>query len=237
MAGDIGAGCGDFGGRWAHDTSPLYEGWATGIAADTDVLHLLRALPHAKQQPNLVFAAARWAGAPLVPYREMRDWLVAQWGRVVEIALTRATQTNEVNRCATTVPVLSRLDGPLALLEVGTAAGLCLFPDRYSYAYATPDGARTLSPDSGESAVRLACRLDDPATAPTRLPEVVWRRGIDLNPIDTTDADSIDWLATLVWPGPDHDARVTRLRAAASLVAQDPPVIVRGDLLERVTDV
>ncbi len=24
----------DFGRRWAHDTSPLYEDWATGIAAD-----------------------------------------------------------------------------------------------------------------------------------------------------------------------------------------------------------
>lgn len=227
----------DFGRRWAHGTSPLYEDWATGIAADAVVLDLLHALPHSKQQPNLIFAAARWAGAPLVPYADMRDWLVAEWTRVKGIALTRATQTNEVNRCATTVPVLSRLDGPLALLEVGTAAGLCLFPDRYSYVYATPDGARTLSPDSGESSVQLACRLDHADAAPTRLPEVVWRRGIDLNPIDTTDADSIDWLATLVWPGPDHDARVARLRAAAELVAKDPPAIVRGDLLERLTDV
>jgi hypothetical protein len=227
----------DFGRRWAHDTSPLYEDWATGIAADTVVLDLLRALPQAKQQPNLVFAAARWAGAPLVPYPEMRDWLVAEWDLVKGVALARATQTNEVGRCATTVPVLSHLDGPLALLEVGTAAGLCLFPDRYSYVYATPHGPRALSPKSGESPVQLVCRLDDAGTAPTRLPEIVWRRGIDLNPIDTTDADSIDWLATLIWPGPDHDDRVTRLRAAAALVAEDPPDIVRGDLLDRLTDV
>ena len=69
------------------------------------------------------------------------------------------------------------------------------------------------------------------------MPEVVWRRGIDLNPIDAADADAIDWLATLVWPGPAHDDRVSRLRAAAALVALDPPTIVRGDLLEQLTDV
>lgn len=227
----------DFGRRWAHGTSPLYEDWATGIATDAVVLDLLRALPYAKQQPNLIFAAARWAGGPLAPYPQWRDWVVAEWDRVREIALARATQTNEVNRCATTLPVLSRLDGPLALLEVGTAAGLCLYPDRYSCTYDTPLGPRTLTPVSGDSRVRLSCRLDDAASAPTRMPDIVWRRGIDLNPIDASDADAIDWLATLVWPGPDHDDRVTRLRAAAALVAEDPPVIVRGDLLEHLTAV
>lgn len=227
----------DFGRRWAHDTSPLYEDWATGIAADPAVLDLLHGLPQAKHQPNLIFAAARWAGCPLAPYAEWRGWLIAEWDEVREVALSRATQTNEVNRCATTLPVLSRLDGPLALLEVGTAAGLCLYPDRYSVTYETPTGPRTLMPDAGDSPVQLACRLDDAASAPTSMPEIVWRRGIDLNPIDAADADAIDWLAALVWPGPDHDARVARLRAATALVAQDPPTIVRGDLLEHLTDV
>ncbi len=46
----------------------------------------------------------------------------------------------------------------------------------------------------------------------------------------------VDWLATLVWPGPDHDDRVARLRAAAAVVASAPPEIIRGDLLETVTD-
>ena len=31
----------DFGRRWAHDTSPLYEEWAIGIAADPEVLDML----------------------------------------------------------------------------------------------------------------------------------------------------------------------------------------------------
>lgn len=46
--------------------------------------------------------------------------------------------------------------------------------------------------------------------------------------------DDLGWLETLVWPGQPH--RVQRLRAAADLVAQDPPHLVAGDLLETLPD-
>lgn len=226
----------DFGRRWAHGTSPLYEDWALGIARDAEVLDRLAALPHPKRQANLVFAAARWEGAPMSPYHEVRPWLLEHWDRIVATGASRTVQTNEANRCATWLPPLSRIDGPVALLEVGAAAGLCLFPDRYSVDYATPSGSRRVDPPAGPSEVVLACRVDDEASVPRRYPEVVWRHGIDLDPIDAADTDAIDWLANLVWPGPDHDARVARLRAAAAIAAADPPEIERGDLRERVTD-
>ena len=227
----------DFGRRWAHGTSPLYEDWALGIAADAEVLALLEALSRAKQQPNLIFASARWEGAPLLPYAQVRPWLLEHWGEITTTALARTTQTNEANRCATWLPPLSSIDGQVALLEVGTAAGLCLFPDRYSVDYATPSGVRRFDPVDGASTVALACTVDDAASVPARHPEIVWRRGIDLDPIDAADRDVVAWLANLIWPGPDHDARVARLRGAAEIVAADPPQIVRGNLLERVTDV
>lgn len=227
----------DFGRRWAHETSPLYEDWATGIAGDPVVLDLLRALPEPKRQPNLIFASARWEGAPLAPYTEWRLWLREHWNRVVATAMSRTTQTNEPNRCATLLPPLSHVEGPVALLEVGAAAGLCLYPDRYSVRYATPSGVARIDPAAGPSAVELACTLDDTASVPERMPEVVWRRGIDLNPLDAGDPDVIAWLAMLIWPGPAHDARVARLRAASAVVALDPPQIVQGDLLERLADV
>jgi hypothetical protein len=227
----------DFGRRWAHGTSPLYEDWAIGIATDPEVVGRLAALPKAKQQPNLVFASARWEGCPLVTYREMRPWLLDNWDRVIATGATRTVQTNEANRCATWLPPLSRIDGPVALLEVGTAAGLCLFPDRYSVEYTTPAGMRRIDPPAGPSEVVLRAAVDDAASVPVHYPEVAWRRGIDLDPIDAADADAVDWLANLIWPGPDHDHRVARLRAAARIAASDPPHIVRGDLLERVADV
>lgn len=226
----------DFGRRWARDTSPLYADWAGGIASDPEFVHRIAALPRARRQPNLIFASARWVGAPLETFSSAREWFLEHWAEIVATASTRTTQTNEVGRCATWLPPLSRIDGPIALLEVGTAAGLCLYPDRYSVDYATPSGPRRWDSATGPSSVELACLLDDEASVPTRMPEIVWRRGIDLNPIDVGDPAAIDWLATLVWPGPDHDARVTRLRAAAALIRTEPPEILRGDLLETVTD-
>ncbi|BDV30107.1 DUF2332 domain-containing protein [Microbacterium terricola] len=234
MARSVSATYDEFGRRWAHGTSPLYEQWATGIAQDAAVLRLIEALPEATRQPNRIFASARWAGCPLAPYAQWREWLLAEWDAVAATALTRTTQTNEPARCATLLPQLARIDGPVALLEAGTAAGLCLLPDRYGYAYTTPTGMRTLG---DRTAVTLPCTLDDDAAAPARMPEVVWRRGIDLAPIDAADAEAVDWLATLIWPGPDHDGRVARLRAAAAVAASDPPEIVRGDLLDLLPDV
>ncbi|NYE20947.1 DUF2332 family protein [Microbacterium immunditiarum] len=225
----------DFGRHWAHGTSPLYEEWSLGIARDAELTGRIALLSRRLRQPNLLFAAARWVGSPLAPFADWREWVRANWDRVLQIASERSTQTNEPNRCATLLPVLSRIDGPVALLEVGAAAGLCLFPDRYAYEYSTPTTTRHVEPHE-ESLVRLACRVDDDSVVPEHVPEVVWRRGIDLAPIDARDPEEVEWLATLVWPGPDHDARVTRLRAAAAVAASDPPEIIRGDLLETVTD-
>lgn len=236
MTDEIATGYGAFGRQWAHGTSPLYEEWAVGISADPAVLDLLRGLPRSKRQPNLVFAAARWHGCPLAPYPTWRDWLLARWADVLGTIMTRTVHTNEVTRCATLIPALSRIDGSVALLEVGASAGLCLYPDRYSYRYDTPSGMRTFDPHTGVSRVLLPCRLDDVNSVPAGMPQVAWRLGIDLTPIDITDADAVAWLRTLVWPGPDHDGRVERLDAAATIAASDPPEILTGDLLETIAD-
>ena len=49
---------------------------------------------------------------------------------------------------------------------------------------------------------------------PAALPEVVWRAGLDLAPIDVTDEESVAWLESLVWPG-ERD-RIGPLRAAVA---------------------
>lgn len=220
--------------RWADvetlGSSPTYEEWARGIAADDEVLALLEALPARKRQPNLVFAAARVAGAPLDVYDRFRPWLFQHWSEVTDLVLARSTQTNEAARCAVVLPELARLDGPLALVEVGASAGLCLVPDRYSYRYRTPDGVVPLDPVTGPSPVVIECTIDDVSAVPTALPEVAWRAGLDLNPLDAGDPDDVAWLRALVWP--EHHDRRARLEAACALVAADPPHLVRGDLLD-----
>jgi len=65
---------------------------------------------------------------------------------------------------------------------------------------------------------------------PAGLPEVVWRAGLDLNPLDVTDPADLTWLEALIWP--EHTHRRARLRAAAALAAAEPPLLVRGDLVD-----
>ena len=59
---------------------------------------------------------------------------------------------------------------------------------------------------------------------------MVWRAGLDLNPLDVTDPADLAWLEALIWP--EHAHRRARLRAAAALAAAEPPLLVRGDLVD-----
>lgn len=210
--------------------SPTFADWATRLAADPEVVEWVRTLPGIKQQPNLVFAAARWHGvAAPGPYSGLREALLGDDGSIRATILARATQTNEVGRLATLLPAFGAFEGPLALLEVGASAGLCLYPDRWGYAWQTGEGTHLLGEEP-----RLPCRVSGPAPLPTSLPEIAWRGGIDLNPLDVTDADEMAWLENLVWPG--QAERRERLAHAIAIARADPPRIARGDLLELVRE-
>jgi hypothetical protein len=207
--------------------SALFEEWALGVADDEAVLALISELPRPKQQPNLVFACSRLLGAPEAAYPQWRTWLLEHWDAVRSQALVRATQTNEPRRCALLLPVLAQIGGPLALLEVGASAGLCLYPDRYSYLY---DGVHRVDPQDGPSTVLLECATTGDPPLPTELPDIVWRAGIDLNPLDLAKDDDTTWLETLIWP--EQHERRARIRAAIEVVRADPPRIVRGDAVD-----
>lgn len=77
----------------------------------------------------------------------------------------------------------------------------------------------------------LPCSIDT-IGVPDGIPEVVWRAGVDLNPIDVRDDKQLAWLETLVWP--EHEARRLRLRAAAAIAATQPAELIRGDILEEI---
>ena len=213
-----------FAEREAHGQSEIYEGWALGISADPVVLALIDELPAGRRQPYLLFAVSRLLGAPLGGYPEWREFAIAHWAALRTEALVRLTQTNEPGRCAALLPALSLIPGPLALLEVGASAGLCLYPDRYSYRY---DGGHSLHPADGPSTVLLECETSGGMPVPAALPQIVWRAGIDLAPLDVRSEADSRWLETLIWPE-QHD-RLQRIRAAADIVRADPPLLVAGD--------
>jgi len=224
----------------ARGRSPAYEALADGVASDRGILRFLDALPPEKRQPNLLFAAARYLlGAP-ADLDSLRG-LVGRPGsagaagaagaegapgrELAEVMLARRTQTNEPARCALLLPALARLPQPLALIEVGASAGLTLLVDRYSYDYA---GHRIAGRDP--LAPTLRCAPEGPVPLPRRPPEIVWRAGLDLNPLSVASEDDVRWLTCLVWPG--EGDRQERLAAAIAAARRDPPALYRGDLID-----
>jgi hypothetical protein len=211
----------EFAAREARGVSPTYERLSLAVSRDDDVLALLGTLPPAKRQPNLLFGVVRFLGGPVEDPVGFHEYIVANWPAVEAEMRTRATQTNEAGRCAVLLPVLAALPQPLALLEVGASAGLCLYPDRYAYRY----GERVI----GAGIPVLDCVATGLAP-PANVPEVVWRAGLDLNPLDVTNPADVAWLEALIWP--EHQHRRARLRAASAVAAAEPPLLVRGDLVD-----
>jgi hypothetical protein len=209
-------------GRSAH-----YAELATAVAGDPLVLAFLDTLPKAKRQPNLLFAAACYLLGEPADLAALRMLVSGRRDQLARTMLTRRTQTNEPARCATLLPALALLPGPLALIEVGASAGLTLLVDRYSYDY---DGHLVHGTDAG--APLLECHLEGQVPLPARVPEVVWRAGLDLNPLDVTDDDDVRWLECLLWPG--ETGRRERLAAAIDTARHSQPRVYRGDLLTDV---
>lgn len=212
--------------RWfaeyeARGSSPQYERLAAAVAESTALLEWLSLLPGAKRQPNLLFASVRFLGGPTDSVDGFVDFVRSHSDQLAATMNARSTQTNEVARCGAFLPLLSAFAGEVALIEVGASAGLCLFPDRYAYDF---DGTVL-----GDSALVISVDTAGTITPPQRLPRVSWRAGLDLNPLNVADDGDLAWLRACIWP--EHDERRRRFDLAATIVADDPPALTRGDLL------
>ncbi len=212
----------------ARGRSPQYEALAHAVASDGALLRFLESLPKPKRQPNLLFAAARYLLGEAPDIASLRDLLARRGADLAAVMMDHRTQTNEPARCATLLPALAQLPPPLALIEVGASAGLTLLPDRYSYDYSGDFGGHRVA-GLDPAAPTLRCAVRGPAPLPSRVPEIVWRAGLDLNPLDVTRDDDVAWLSCLVWPG--EGDRAERLAAAIATARRDPPAVHRGDLL------
>jgi hypothetical protein len=207
----------------AHGLSPAYEALAAAVADDRSILRFLVSLPPPKRQPNLLFAAARYllGGPPALG--ELRQLVRQDHVRLSQVMLERRTQTNEPARCATLLPALAQVPGPLALIEVGASAGLTLLFDRYSYDF----GGRVIRGTDPEAPM-LRCAVSGPVPVPAGIPDIAWRAGLDLNPLDVMSEDDMRWLSCLLWPG--EGDREERLAGAVAAARRDPPAVFRGDL-------
>ena len=180
--------------------------------------------PLARYYPNLAAPNQRSTVGTIDPYPAFREFCAGNEPRLAELLGTRTTQTNEVGRCATFLPVLglvAREVGPLALVDVGSSGGLNLLFDRYEYRY-EPGGTV-----GAPSPVALSCGTRGEVPIPERLPSVAGRIGLDRSPIDLTDPDAVRWLEACVWP--DQADRFHRLRSAIGLAQIERPTVLTGD--------
>src|SRR5262245_47606467 len=185
--------------------SDRYYRLALSVSVDDEVAAFIAGMDEA--QPNLFLASIQLLTGPAdmpATGSELRAFVRRRGDDVRAVMRARRTQTNEVGRCAVLLPALP--PGPLALVEVGASAGLCLLFERYAYEF----GSMRLG--AASSGVRLRCATTGPVPLPPTVPRIVWRRGLDLRPVDVHDDDAVRWLLACVWP--EHHERRQRLEGA-----------------------
>jgi len=224
------------------------------IAAQNDLLDRLAALP-ADRLPALLGSAAiaflvrRDRPAPLAGYfpepgasqpqfddgffPAFRAFCAARLDDITEVCKSHRYQMNEVARCTQIVLGISAASagsaGPIALVDLGTGAGLGLRLDRYRYQV----GAASYGP--AEAGLTLACEVRGPIVPPpAALPPVVTRIGVDVDPVDLADPAARAWLRACA---PPEASALSRLAVAVDIARRNPARIIAGDAVDLLPDV
>jgi hypothetical protein len=242
-----------FGEVEAAGRSPLYERVAVALSESDEALRAIETAPARKRHPALILAAlhdlalAGRAPALAAAYDGADgdaaavaaiDMLLRMTDSVVAIAVRRQPRNDEAGRCAVLYPAVAEAAcrvgaNAVGLIDVGCSAGLNLTVDRVGITYST---GQSLGDPS--SAVQLSASIVGARSVPKRaMPEVVARVGVDLDPLDVTDADDARWLRACLWPDqPDRPERAARLEAEMTLAATALPLLLRGDAVDVLPD-
>lgn len=153
---------------------------------------------------------------------ELVDFARAYGPELEALCREHRYQMNEVRRSADVVAALSDVDRPIALVDLGTGAGLGLQLDRYRY-----DVGGQVFGDEG-SPVELVCEGRGPLPR-LAVPEVAARVGVDIEPLDLGDPGVRAWLAACV---PPEIGAVNRFAAACDVVLAHPAPLVRADVTD-----
>ncbi len=239
-----------FGEVVAAGTSPLYERVAVALSESGEALRAIQAAPARRRHPTVILAAlhdlALAGGAPALAAAYAAadgdaaagaaiDTLLRMTDSVVAIAVRRKTRANETGRCAVLYPAIAEAAhragaNAVGLIDVGCSAGLNLNVDRVGLTYSN---GQSLGDPS--SPVQLSSSIVGDRPIPTRaMPAVVTRVGVDLDPVDVTDAADARWLRACLWP--DQPEQLARLEAEIALAAADPPLLLHGDAVEVMPD-
>ncbi|MCC8247778.1 DUF2332 domain-containing protein [Saccharothrix luteola] len=239
-----------FGEVDADGTSPLHERVVVALSESDEALRAIESAPARKRHPAVILAAlhdlalagrapalaaAYAAGDGDAAADAAIDALLRLTDSVVDIAVRRRHRADETGRAAVLYPAIAEAArrvgaSAVGLIDVGGPAGLNLTVDRVGIAYS--DGNSLGDPSSP---VQVSASIVGGLPVPARaLPEVVAKVGVDVDPLDVTDADDARWLRAC--PPPDDRARIARLDAEIALAATDPPLLLRGDAVDVLPD-
>ena len=234
----------------AAGTSPLYERVAVALSGSDAALRAIEAAPARRRQPTVILAAlhdlalagrapalaaAYAAGDGDTAARAAIDTLLRSTDSVVALAARRTVRRDETGRCSVLYPVIAegaRRVGAqtVGLIDVGCSAGLNLNVDRVGITYSN---GQSLGDPS--SPVQFSASIVGYRPVPPRaMPGVVARIGIDPDPLDVTDTDDARWLRACV--APDQPERRARLDAELALAATAPPLLLRADAVEVLSE-
>lgn len=222
--------------------SAVMHAWAAGVSEDPETCALIETLPPRERQPNLVFSAARVVAPDLVnphqaeprpdEYERLRTVLHEHWAAITKVTATRHTQTNEAGRMGVLMPAFAKIQKEagrrLALIELGASAGLCLHPNSWTYRYTDRESTTLAELNPSAPAGTLAVVSKGDTELPSELPQIEWRVGVDLNPLNPANPQDAAWLRALIWPGQSH--RLERLDAAIADATRDPVLVLPRDI-------
>lgn len=233
------------------DSSPLYETLSISIAEDLDIIKLVAHIPKDQPAPNLLFAAVNYllkhsidplrqyypnyTAAPTTPkdaFPAFKKFVLKHQNQLVFLFATKLVQTNEVRRCAYLYPMLCEIfhqhQQPLALIEIGTSAGLQLGIDHYQFTYQNTvvgNEASTLNLSSDNRGEKLPDSIHWPI-------QVASRVGMDLKTIDINEQEDVEWLEALIWP--EHNERLQHFKQAVQITSELPIQLVEGDATKKL---
>jgi hypothetical protein len=234
----------------AAAASPLYGRIAIALSESDEALRALADAPARTRRPALVLAAlhdlalAGRAPALAAAYAASdgdaavdaaMDTLLRTTDAVLAVAAGRRTRPDETGRCAVLHPAIAeaaRRAGAAAVgvVDVGCGAGLNLTVDRVGIRY-HPGPALG---DPSSPVQHSASIVGHNPVPPRPLPAVVARVGVDVDPVDVTDAADVRWLRACL--PPDRPERAAVLDAELALAVAAPPLLLRGDPVELLPD-
>lgn len=236
-------------------SSGLYEFLSLQIADDDELLELASHARSGQPSSNLLFGAVHYlllkgknhqlqdfyqsmtknprkVEESFLPFKEF----CSQYSNeIIPLLQEKLVQTNEVRRCSYLFPAFQSIyhivKKPLALIEIGSSAGLQLLWDQYSYSYGT--GAVFGNRESNLH-IKAEIKGDNTPTLQDFIPPVSERIGIDLHPIDLTDDENVLWLKALIWP--EHHERHELFEKAAEIVKANEIRLIKGNGVEMLDE-